>query len=114
MSFTNALAVLCLSCATLSAQRLQDNNAHSWWVYYGEHQLTDSRWSLLSEVQVRRTDLASSWQQLLLRDGLLYNFSPNVQVGGGYGFIKTSRYGDYPIAKAFKEHRVFGQLVLKH
>jgi len=114
MGLRNALALLCLSCACLSAQRTQDDNAHTWWVYYGEHPLASSRWSLLSEVQVRRADFGAAWQQLLLRDGVLYNFSPHVQAGGGYGYINTSRYGGHPVAKAFKEHRLFGQLVLKH
>jgi hypothetical protein len=114
-----ALATLFVACTSLSclaqtSPKLRDVNAHSWWVYYGEHPVMSSRWALLSEVQARRSNFASSWQQLLIRDGLLYNFSPNVQVGGGYGFIKTSRYGDYPAPKAFQEHRIFAQLVLKH
>lgn len=114
MILRNALALLCFSCVCLNAQRIQDDNAHTWWVYYGEHGIRNSRWSLLSEVQVRRSEFGAGWQQLLLRDGLLYNFSPNVQAGGGYGYINTSRYGEFPVSKAFKEHRVFGQLVLKH
>ena len=105
-------ATLCF--AQTNGQRIRDVNPHSWWVYYGDHPVKNTKWGVLTEVQIRRTDFASGWQQLLLREGVTYRLSPRVQLGGGYGFIRTSRYGDFPVARAFNEHRFFQQVIFKH
>ena len=115
-----ALALVCLTGASLcvaqtnNPQRVRDLNSHSWWVYYGDHPVRNSKWGILTEMQIRRTDFASAWQQLLLRQGTTYRLSPRVQLGGGYGFIRTSRYGGFPVTRAFDEHRLFQQAILKH
>jgi hypothetical protein len=102
-----------VSSAQVGAGRVRDVNPHSWWVYYGDHRIANSKWGILSEVQIRRTKFGSAWQQSLLRDGISYQLSPNVQLGGGYGFIRTSRYGDFPAAQPFNEHRLFEQVIVK-
>lgn len=100
--------------AQANVPRIRDVNPHSWWVYYGDHPVKNSKWGVLTEIQIRRTDFASNWQQLLLREGATYRLSPRVQLGGGYGFIRTSRYGAFPVARAFNEHRFFEQVIFKH
>lgn len=93
-------------------QRVRDANAHTWWVYAGDHPVKGN-WGVLSEMQIRRTDVAVGWQQLLLRQGVTYRLSPRVQLAGGYGFIRTHRYGDFPVPRAFNEHRFFEQISVK-
>ena len=93
--------------------RVRDTNGNSWWVYYGDHPV-GARLNVLSELQWRRTNFAAAGQQLLLREGISYQLNPAVLVGGGYGFVRTYRYGGFPAARAFNEHRMFEQIVLKH
>jgi hypothetical protein len=110
-----------LACATLvmmipfvaSAQTIQDNNLHAWFMYFGDHPLSD-RWSIHLESQVRRANAGLTWQQLLIRPGVNYQLSKNVMLTAGYAYIRTSPYGDVPALKAFPEHRVFEQALIKH
>jgi hypothetical protein len=100
--------------AQSGVERARDVNPHSWWVYYGDHPVQNSKWGVLTEIQIRRTNFASAWQQLLLREGTTYRLSPRVQLGGGYGFIRTYRYGDFPVNRSFNEHRFFQQVIFRH
>jgi len=100
--------------AEAQTPRVRDTNGHSWWVYYGDHPVKKSKFGVLAEVQIRRTKFADAWQQLLLRGGTTYRVTPRVQLGGGYGFIRTGRYGGYPFDRAFNEHRIFEQATFRH
>lgn len=100
--------------AQTNTPRLLDPNAHSWWVYYGDHPVRkDSKFGLFTELQIRRADFATNWQQFLLREAVTYKLNQKVQFGVGYGFLKTSRYGSFPVARTFREHRLFEQVILK-
>ena len=105
-----ALAALCPA----QGLRTRDPNDHAWFIYYGDHQVKQSPWVILTEIQVRRADSGLSWQQLLLREGATYRVNPKVQLGGGYGFIRTYGYGDFPVARPFNEHRLFEQAIFRH
>lgn len=95
-----------------STDRVRDPNSHSWWVYAGDHSI-HGPWGVYSEVQIRRSDFASIWQQFQTRDALTYRFSPRVQVVTGYVFTYTDRYGDFPVARAFNEHRTYQQISVR-
>ena len=95
-----------------ATDRARDPNAHSWWVYAGDHQI-HGPWGVYSEMQIRRSDFASIWQQFQKRDALTYRFSPRVQVATGYVFTYTDRYGDFPVARAFNEHRTYQQIAVR-
>ncbi len=114
-ALTVALPALVVSrSAPLSAQgRRTVDNAHSWYSYFGEHSL-GGRWSLWTDVHVRREGLGATWQQLLIRPGLTYRLNDRARLGAGYGYIVTHQYGDDPIPARFPEHRVWQQLVLTH
>lgn len=86
-----------------------DGNNHAWFNYFGDHPIGKSKWGVHLEGQWRRENLGTQWQQLLLRPGVNYRLSPNVLLTGGYGFVETYRYGDYPAKAAFPEHRFFEQ-----
>jgi len=89
-------------------------NTNSWFMYFGDHRVKKSRFRLHLESQWRRHDVASAWQQLLVRPGVNFTWTPNVTFTAGYGFIKTHRYGEFPVAQPFPEHRFFEQASLKH
>lgn len=84
-------------------------------MYFGDHPIAKSRWGIHLEGQWRRADVGLTWQQLLLRPGVNYQLTKNISLTGGYGFVNTYRYGDFPAAANFPEHRFFEQVtVTKH
>lgn len=87
---------------------------HGWWNYFGDHPIGDSKWGAHLEVQWRRHDIATQWQQLLVRPAVNYTLNPNISFTAGYGYIATSRYGDYPFPYPFPEHRFFQQMQVTH
>jgi hypothetical protein len=91
-----------------------DANFHGWFMYFGDHPVRSSRWGVHLEGQWRRHDVAARWQQLLLRPGVNYTLNPNVMLTAGYGFIATHRYGEFPVAAPFPEHRLFQQAQVTH
>lgn len=93
--------------------RIRDPNAHSWWVYAGDHSVRGP-WGVYTEIQVRRSDVLTIWQQFQSRDAVTYRFSPHVQVAAGYVFTYTGRYGDFPATRSFNEHRTYQQFSVKH
>ncbi|RYD55385.1 MAG: DUF2490 domain-containing protein [Sphingobacteriales bacterium] len=112
--FCLVIAVIAGNAKRLAAQpvRIYDKNTNAWFMYFGDHQLT-KKWGLHTELQLRRHDVISDPQQLLLRTGINYNLSPRAMATLGYAFVETYPYGDYPAATAFPEHRIYQQLLLK-
>jgi hypothetical protein len=89
-----------------------DNNTNGWYMYFGDHPIAKSRWGLHLEGQWRRVDLGLKWQQLLLRPGINFQLSKNVALSGGYGFVQTHPYGEFPGPAGFPEHRFFEQATI--
>jgi hypothetical protein len=71
------------------------------------------QWEVFTEIQARRADWGTDWQQFMVRGGILYNVNKRLSVGAGYGFIDTYAYGEQPVAARFPEHRIFQQATLK-
>jgi len=108
------LVVVFFLAASLAAQdRVIDSNANAWVMYFGDHPVGE-KWGVHLEGQWRRHNPFSDWQQLLLRPGVNYELSDAVTLTGGYAFIDTHRYGDFPAAARFPEHRMFQQAVVRH
>ena len=110
------LAILLLLAAgaeRLTAQvgRVTAVHKHSWLNYFGNHPI-NNRWGAHIEAQWRRSGLFEDPMQLLLRWGANYYLTPNVTLTGGYSYIRTYRYGDYPTAATFPEHRIWQQVLL--
>lgn len=82
-------------------------------MYFGDHPVS-AKWGLHLEGQYRRHDFGRSWQQLLLRPGVNYSVSKRLMLTAGYGYIRTHRYGEYPVVVRFPEHRIFQQALVKH
>jgi hypothetical protein len=94
------------------SQKQIATQSHAWMMYFGNHRLTD-RWGIHTEYQWRRNDFFQQWQQSLMRLGVDYYGKNGAQYTLGYGWIETFPYGAQPIAKAFTEHRIWQQLMLK-
>ncbi len=86
-----------------------DHNANAWFMYFGDHPIAKSRFGVHLEGQWRRADVGLTWQQLLLRPALNFQLNQKVMLTGGYGFVETHRYGDFPARASFLEHRIFEQ-----
>jgi hypothetical protein len=104
-----ALAILLVF--PLAAQT--DHNANAWFMYFGDHPISKtSRWGIHLEGQWRRAELGATWQQMLVRPGVNFQLSKHVSLTGGYGYIDTFRYGDFPAVGKFPEHRFFEQVAI--
>jgi hypothetical protein len=104
------VALLCLmhiASAQTSAQ------FHGWYMYFGNHRLTD-RWGIHTEYQFRRNDGILNWQQSLMRVGIDYRPMDHLMLTAGYGHIITFPYGDQPVAHEFTEHRLWQQALTDH
>ncbi len=95
------------------AQRSADHNSIGWLVYTGNLKIT-KRLAIHTEYQWRGAETIKSRQQDLLRTGINYSLSKEVNIVAGYAFAQTYVYGDYPAAFAFPEHRIFQQLNIKN
>src|SRR3954453_10889501 len=105
----------CLFTLTLPAPSIAqtDSNFHGWLMYFGDHPVSD-RWGVHLEAQFRRTNGGLAPQQLLLRPALNFSVNSHLMLTGGYGYVRTSRYGDFPAPAAFPENRFFEQGLIRH
>lgn len=79
----------------IAASAQTDSNFHGWLMYFGDHPVSD-RWGAHLEAQFRRTNGGLAPQQLLLRPAVNFTVNPHLMLTGGYAYVRTSRYGDYP------------------
>ncbi|MCX6613206.1 MAG: DUF2490 domain-containing protein [Acidobacteria bacterium] len=103
------LITLLAALPLVAEPKIADNNAHGWYMYFGDHQIKQTKWGLHLEGQWRRENVVTQWQQLLLRPAVNYQLNPHIMLTSGYGFVQTHRYGDYPAKSAFPEHRFYEQ-----
>jgi hypothetical protein len=90
----------------------QDHNGHLWLGYMGDHPVAGGPWGVHLETQVRLADYGRGWQQLLIRPGINYTLNDQVAFSGGYCYVETYTYGDFPAADNFPEHRVWEQVTV--
>lgn len=111
-TFAAALFV-CTSAPAQDPERVVDPQLHGWAMYFGDHPVSD-RWGIHLEGQWRRDGAYTQWQQLLLRPGVNFQLSPAWMFTAGYGYIDTHRYGGYPVAERFPEHRFYQQAQMRN
>jgi hypothetical protein len=104
--------VLAAHSANAQNDRIKDINTSGWYQYLGDHYFAP-KWSLHTNVQYRRYQMAGKIQQYAARIGLNFDLSPRVICGAGYQHAYSYPYGDYPAADNVPEHRLYQQLVLK-
>ncbi len=90
-------------------------NTLGWFAYFGTHRIAD-KYSIWTELQLRRSDFLNVWQQSFVRTALMYHFDENTHVALGYGYFLTYPYGEQAIAldEPRPEHRPWQQLNLKN
>jgi len=81
-------------------------------MYFGDHAVKGP-WGVHLEGQWRRHDVVTRWQQSFLRPAVNYDVNSTLTLTAGYAFAGTYRYGDYPVASKFPEHRIFQQVLLR-
>ncbi len=90
----------------------QQDEVGNWIMYFGQNRMSD-KWSVHSEVQYRNHTLAPvNIEQLLLRTGLNYHFSPSAFATAGYGYIASHEYESAPSNPESEEHRIWQQLIM--
>lgn len=92
--------------------RVVDNSTHAWFILTGFTKIT-GKTSLFHDIHLRRSNIVSDKQQFLLRGGIAYDASENVQVIGGYVRVLTYPYGMYPAKNGFDENRIWEQIQIK-
>jgi len=94
--------------------RLTDHNTLGWFVYSGDHRVTE-KWAVHTEYQSRRVNWLRSPQNQLARLGLVRTLSARVQASAGYTYFQTHRYGRYPTvqSQAAPEQRLYEDLTLQ-
>lgn len=87
----------------------------SWWCYFGTYRLSD-KWSIWTELQLRRADFVRDWQQVLPRAGVNYHYNDKIILTAGYAYLWTYPYGEQPIPleEPRYEHRPWQQVTLLH
>ncbi|MBC7925616.1 MAG: DUF2490 domain-containing protein, partial [Bryobacteraceae bacterium] len=109
------LAVVLLIAAAPASAQVVDHNWNGWGMYFGDHPIGKSRWGVHLEGQWRRSDGFNRWQQLLLRPGVNFEVNKFLLLTGGYAFINSYPYGEFPaVAKATPEHRIWEQAALRY
>lgn len=120
VALRNPIFILRIAAALLitvipSLGQVVDHNLNAWGMYFGDHAFGQSRWGVHLEGQWRRHDGFNRWQQLLLRPGVNFEVNKLLMITGGYAFINSYPYGDYPtLAKATPEHRLWEQALLRY
>ncbi|NER14125.1 DUF2490 domain-containing protein [Leptobacterium flavescens] len=115
-----SLFLLLLSVFVSNAQETGEDEFGAWYMYFGTFKVAD-KLSIHTEAQFRFYEIASNFNQLLLRTGLNYHLSDNAIVTLGYGFIDTDpTFTDDQLLGApflennIDEHRIFQQFILKN
>lgn len=93
-------------------QRKYTNNYNGWYMYFGDHKISN-KWGVHLEAQLRRNDVITKGQQLLLRTGINYHFNNQIFATVGYGYVETYPYGEFPARATFPESRIWEQVQIK-
>jgi hypothetical protein len=96
-----------------TVEKVTADNHNLWLNYVGDHPVGKGPWGLHLELQNRRSDWGGDWQQVLVRPGINYQFSPAIRFSAGYCYVHTFPNGEYPIAADFPEHRAWEQVLHK-
>jgi hypothetical protein len=92
--------------------RVQANQFHAWYTTNGITKINE-KWGFFHDFQFRRASFISETQQHLFRGAMVYNASDKVQLSGGYAFVRTFPYGDFPVRTDFDEHRIWEQVQVR-
>lgn len=107
------IAIALLLCARIGLSQstiTPFNKQVQWFAYSGDHAVK-GKWSLHFDGGWRQMNDAN-WNQWLVRPGVNYQVSPNVQVSGAYSYFMTHPGGLHLGLASFPEHRLQEQLTV--
>jgi hypothetical protein len=103
-----------ISLVTLTAQETGEDDFGAWYMLFTTNKVSD-KLSIHAEAQYRNYEIASNFNQLLLRTGLNYHLSDKAIATFGYGYITTDGTFEEPAGEENTiEHRIYQQFVLKN
>ncbi len=92
----------------------QQNKVGNWLIYFGNLKI-NNKWNIHHEAQLRNYNFIGNMNQLLIRFGIGYNISSNLNILMGYANIETENYiNQSELKNSFNENRVFQQLIYKN
>jgi hypothetical protein len=110
------ITILCALSLLLSTQfvRAQSTDIGNWMIYFGNIPLNE-KWNIHAETQYRNYNFIGNLQQLLLRGGVGYNFSPNNHnLLLGYAYIINEPYiAGTDQKQIITEHRPYQQFIAR-
>lgn len=88
----------------------QNDKTGAWYIYFGNIQPKDAKFSLDVEGQYRNHNLGGDLQQILLRSGLKYAFTDHFNMTLGYAFVQSEAMNepDNPV----RENRIYQEMML--
>lgn len=103
-----------ITLGTLTAQETGEDDFGAWYMLFTTNKVSD-KLSIHAEAQYRNYEIASNFNQLLLRTGLNYHLSDKAMATFGYGYITTDGTFEEPAGEENTiEHRIYQQFVLKN
>lgn len=92
----------------------QQNKVGNWLIYFGNLKIND-KWNVHHEAQLRNFNFIGDINQLLIRFGIGYNVSKDVNILMGYANVETENYiNQSDLKTSFNENRIFQQLIYKN
>jgi hypothetical protein len=99
---------------TILAQETGEDDFGFWAMYFGTNRVSE-KLSIHTEAQFRYYELASNFNQLLLRTGLNYHISDKAMATLGYAYIATDPTFIEPDGEQnIAENRIYQQFVLRN
>ncbi|QSE98748.1 DUF2490 domain-containing protein [Fulvivirga lutea] len=80
-----------------------------WFMMLHTFKLND-KWDVGNEIHLRFDDYLNDDQQFLLRPFFNYYANANIIYSGGYTYIRTYPYGQYPLPETKPEHNIWEQI----
>ncbi len=106
--------ILAIGMAGTGISQTGEDEWGAWYMYFGTNRVSDDL-SIHTEAQFRFYEVASNFNQLLLRTGLNYHISEKAIATFGYAYISTDgTFIDTPDERNSRENRIFQQFILNN
>ncbi|MBR9914693.1 MAG: DUF2490 domain-containing protein [Algicola sp.] len=105
------LSFLWLSQLSLGQELVVKN--HSNWNTLNVVKTISQHWYANAELNVRRTNFLSDWEQIVLRPLVHYKVENNIDIALGYSYIKNFQFSEFSTPIDVNEQNIFQQLMIK-
>jgi hypothetical protein len=97
------------SLAHAQSGKITQTNAAGWYIYQGDHPVA-GRWGVHVEGQIRRNNIITEWERILLRNGLNYQVNDSTVLSAGYVYVRLSPTGSF--SPSVPEQRIYEQVTI--